>query len=124
MAGEEHLPVVIARDQSVEIGPISTIGGPRRGNGLNVNRRLRRDLHLRMAAGDVEVMDRVSHEIVVLHDVGSGVDVESEVKAALISVAARLEANLHDALADCGLVAEGRGVTDGVDHWIIESLSD
>jgi hypothetical protein len=67
-------------------------------------------------SGDIEMMDGVAHEITVLHDVGGGSDVEFEGEAVLRAVAAGLQADFHHALADGGLVGEGGGVDDGVDH--------
>lgn len=71
---------------------------------------------MRMFSGDIEVVDRVPHEIAVLHDVGGGSDFQFESEAVLRAVTARLQADFHDALAHGGLVGERGGVEDGVDQ--------
>src|SRR5207302_9566348 len=76
-----------------------------------------------MASGYIKVMDDVAQEIAVLHDGGRGAYVEREAETALAFVAARLHADLHDALADGGLVAEFGYVVDGIDQWVSLDLS-
>ena len=110
-------------DQSVQVGPVSTIARARRRQSLQLYRRLCRDFHKIVAGGNIEMMNCVPREIAVLHDVRRGIDVEREAEAALVAVAARLQANFHHTLADGWFIAEGRSVTDGVDHRVIESLS-
>ena len=83
---------------------------------MDLNRRLRGDLHEAMSACDVEVMHRVPGEVTIVHDRRRGLDIESKTEAALFSVAARLQADLHYALANRGFVEECCGVAAGVDH--------
>ena len=45
-------------------------------------------------------------------------DLERETQAALLTVAAGLQAHLHDTLAHRGLVAERRRVPDGINHRV------
>jgi hypothetical protein len=63
------------------------------------------------------MVNYVSQEVVVLHDQRVGLDTQVEAQAALVPFAARLHAELHDALAHRRLIAKARNVTDGIDHW-------
>ena len=120
LAGKKHLPVIVVgrrgSDGAVEIVPGAGVGGVDSGDGLDFDGGAGDDFDLGMFTGNIEMMDGVAHEIAVLHDVGGGGDFEFEGEAVLRAVTARLEADLHDALADGGLVGECSGVEDGVDH--------
>src|SRR5438046_4278382 len=76
-----------------------------------------------MASGYIKVVDDVAQEIAVLHDGGRRPHLEREAEAALAFVAARLHANLHDALADSRLVAEFGDMADGIDQWVSSDVS-
>ena len=62
------------------------------------------------------MMHDVACRIAVLRDVGRRVQVKREAEAALMPLAARLHAHLHDTLAHRGLVSEGGDVPDRIDQ--------
>jgi len=114
----ESGPVALATllNLGVEIGPVACVRGTRRRRVLHFDHRLRGELNLSMAPSYIEVVHDVTSEITVLHDVRRRVHIEMEAEAALHSLAARLHAHLHHALADRGLVMECGGMTDRVNQ--------
>ena len=120
LAGEQHFPIVFlggeVGDSAIEVGPAAGVDGAGRRGGFDFDGGLGGDFHLRVVAGDIEVVHGVAHEIAVLHDVGGGADVELKAEQTLQSFAAGLQTDFHDALADGRLVGEGGGVEDRVNH--------
>src|SRR5882757_1205340 len=77
---------------------------------------MRFDLKLSMTLCDIEVMNGISHEVAVLHDVGRRIHIELKLQATLLRLASRLHAHLHHTLANCRIVSERGGVPDRVNH--------
>ena len=68
-----------------------------------------------MPAGYVKVVHGVAVEIAISHHAGVRVHVQRKRDAALLRIAARLQAYLHQGFAYRRSVAETRQVLDGID---------
>jgi len=73
---KSHLPVIVARDQRIEVRPVAAIHRTRRRHRLHLHRRLRRNFHQCVSAGDIKMMHCVPREVAVLHDVRRRIHVE------------------------------------------------
>ena len=117
MTGAMEFPVLATRGRRVHRRPGVEVGRRHRlGTADELDQRLGGDDELAQTAGNVEVMDDVAQRIAIGEDVGAGRRRELEPEAALTELGPRLHANLHDALADGGVVVEARDVSDAVVH--------
>jgi hypothetical protein len=82
------------------------------------------DLDVVVFAGNIEVMNGVAVEIAVNRDFRARVDLQVESEAVLAHVGAGLQADLHDAFADGGLIGERGDVANEVSHVVGRECAD
>ena len=116
-AGHQRLPEVALSDLSIQGGPrsgIERVRESRRWAELDV--RLRGDHQLAVADRDVERVDDVAQVVLVGETARLRLDAQRKIQAALHPLGARMQADLHDGLADRCMIAEAGDVPDAVFH--------